>query len=49
MIQGMIAVGVLMVIVVFVLRGTRRHIRRGDPSERPDGIGNPGTDGFNEH
>jgi hypothetical protein len=46
---GLIALAILAALVVLVLRGIRGHIRSGDTSEKRDGIGNPGTDGFSDH
>ena len=46
MTPGLIALAALAVLVILVVRGIRGHIRSGDTSEKPDGIGNPGTDGF---
>ncbi|MFA6114469.1 MAG: hypothetical protein WC729_10760 [Sphingomonas sp.] len=46
MTSGLIALAILAVLVVLVLRGIRGHVRSGDTSEKPDGIGNPGTDGY---
>jgi len=46
MTSGLIALAVLAVLAIVVVYGIRGHIRSGDTSEKPDGIGNPGTDGF---
>jgi len=43
---AIIAAVVLTALVILILRGIRGHIRSGDTSEKLDGIGNPGTDGF---
>ncbi len=46
MTSGLAALAVLGVLAILVLRGMRGHTRSGGTSEKPDGIGNPGTDGF---
>jgi len=43
------ALAVLAALVILILRGIRGHIRSGDTSEKRDGIGNPGTDGFGDN
>ena len=46
MTSGLIALAVLAVLGILIARGIRGQNRSGDTSEKPDGIGNPGTDGF---
>jgi hypothetical protein len=42
-IGGVVAIGFLLVLTAFVVRGIRGRKRSGDTSEKADGIGNPGT------
>jgi hypothetical protein len=44
-----VALAILAALTTMILRGIRGHIRSGDTSEKRDGIGNPGTDGFSHH
>jgi hypothetical protein len=44
-IGAVVAIGFLLVLTAFVIRGIRGHKRHGDTSEKADGIGNPGTSG----